>query len=140
MIAEACFVDGNYGGCIVSLAAGVEHGLRELCDGGLDDGLGKLISEASQAIKINQIEIDSLRNLNNYRNNMAHSKIDNLSDGLQIQHGFVVSDPRNQTEKEMVIHFAKESKVQEMLLGVREAIDDIFYRNPWEPKPTAAQS
>ena len=71
---------------------------------------------------------------------MAHSKIDNLSDGLQIQYGFVVSDPRNQTEKEMVIYFAKESKVQEILLGVREAIYDIFYRNPWDPKPTVVQS
>ena len=59
--AGTCFVNGQYTGCIVSLAAGVEYGLRELCDGKPNHQLDRLIRDASNSKKISEEEKEKIK-------------------------------------------------------------------------------
>ena len=130
--AECCYLDGNFTGSIVCLAAGTEHALRELCRGKVSDGLGELIKLAASKDRLNGSEIELLKSLNQYRNKLAHSDIDELSNGLKIQRGWVATDPENESEKQILIRFAMESNVENLLFPVRDALHDVFDRAKWK--------
>lgn len=143
-----CFVDGHYTGCVVSLAAGVEHGLGKLCPkhaGGLFEDL---IAAAFGSGYLIDEEREALNELRLYRNDMAHSNIENLSAGvkLQVQKAVLTQsginggtwsekfDPQHLHEHETAASLSAESKAGDLFLRVRKAIYDIFDRNPWEPR------
>ena len=79
--AGSCFVSGLYTGCIVSLAAGVEHGLGELCPDHARERFDNLIGAAFACGYLLDEEREVLDDLRQYRNDMAHSKIVNLAAG-----------------------------------------------------------
>ena len=79
--AGTCFTYGQYIGCIVFLAAGVEHGLRKLCNGKASDDLQPLIQPAVDSGFVEAQEGEGmLTKLRKYRNYMAHAKIDKLAE------------------------------------------------------------
>lgn len=152
--AGACFMNGLYTGCIVSLAAGVEFGLIELCPEKAGESLQELIDASSTKGYILEDEKVKFDELRNYRNDMAHSNIGNLAIGAKLQIQQVVLtkpgisegtwsdqfEPRDQVELEIAASLAAEAKTGNLFLNVREALYDIFDRNPWKPKQPCAQS
>ena len=81
--AGTCFTYGQYIGCIVFLAAGVEHGLRKLCNGKASDHLQSLIQSVVDSGFVEAQEEEMLTKLRKYRNYMVHAKIDKLAEGIQ---------------------------------------------------------
>lgn len=139
--AGGCFMNGLYTGCIASLAASVEHGLRELCQG---KTLELLISAGVVDGFINDGEEEILTELRKYRNNMIHAKIANLSAGVKLQTQRTALtesgmnegpwseefEPHLPHEKESAASLSAESKVGELFHNVRIALYDIFDRAP----------
>jgi len=85
LISEAgmCFTYGDFTGCIVSLAAGVEHGLCKLCYGKARDDLQSLIPSAVGSGFVEAQDGEGmLTKLRKYQNYMAHAKIDKLAEGI----------------------------------------------------------
>ncbi|MQG29066.1 MAG: hypothetical protein FI723_11840 [SAR202 cluster bacterium] len=156
MIDEAgmCFTSGQYTGCIVSLAAGVEHGLRKLCNGKASDDLQPLIQPAVDSGFVEAQEEEMLMKLRKYRNYMAQAKIDKLAEGIPSDLRTIELTGIESTEdlltkrtkhgipfeEEAWAHLSAESSVEEIFLEVREAMFDIFDRANWEPKDPDAQS
>ena len=153
--AGMCFTYKQYTGCIVSLALGMEHGLRKLCDRKVSDDLQPLIQSAVDSGFVEaQEEEEMLTNLRKYRNYKAHAQIDKLAEGIpsdlrtieltgiestedlltkRTKHGIPL-------EEEARAHLSAESSVEEIFLEVSEAMFDIFDRANWEPKDPDAQS
>ena len=153
--AGMCFTYGQYTGCIVSLAAGVEHGLRKLCNGKASDDLQPLIQSAVDSGFVEaQEEEEGLTKLRKYRNYMAHAKIDKLAEGIPSDLRTIELTGIESTEdlltkrtkhgipfeEEAWAHLSAESSVEEIFLEVSEAMFDIFDRANWEPKDPDAQS
>ena len=81
--AGMCFTYGRSTGCIVSLAAGVEHGLCKFCDGKARDDLQPLSPSAVDSGFVEAHEGEGmLTKLRKYQNYMAHAKIDKLPEGI----------------------------------------------------------
>ena len=139
-----CFEDGQYTGCVLTLATGVEHGLRQILDASRNSNLAKLIEKAVSLDVVNSNQAVVLRTLNKYRNNVAHSNIDNLAAGKTLQRQtYVVTqrdgmpdsewvefEPESQIDREMVVHFSEEYEVGQLLVEVREVLHDVFDRFP----------
>ena len=156
LIGEAgmCFTSGQYTGCIVSLASGVEHGLRKLCNGKASDDLQPLIQPAVDSGFVEVQEEEMLTKLRKYRNYMAHAKIDKLAEGIPSDLRTIKLTGIESTEdlltkrtkhgipfeEEAWEHLSAESSVEEIFLEVSEAMFDIFDRANWEPKDPDAQS
>ena len=149
------FTYGQYIGCIVSLAAGVEHGLRKLCNGKASDYLQSLIQSVVDSGFVEaQEEEEMLTKLRKYRNYMAHAKIDKLAEGIPSDLRTIELTGIESTEdlltkrtkhgipfeEEALAHLSAESSVEEIFLEVREAMFDIFDRANWAPKDPDAQS
>ena len=85
-----------------------------------------------------------LRTLNKYRNDVAHSNIDNLAAGKTLQRQrYVVTErdgmpdsewvefePESQDDKEIIAHLSEEYEVGQLLVEVREVLHDVFDRFP----------
>ena len=142
--AEGCFVDGHYGGCVLSLASGVEHGLRELLQKPKGISLNMLIKHGITHGVINESQAEVLRAMKDYRNSASHSDIDYLAAGKRSQHENVLLSPQETMEasawedlglptqdlKEIAAELSEEHKVGELLVQVREVIHDIFDGQP----------
>ena len=78
-----CVTYGHSTGCIVYLAAGVEHRLCKLCYGKAREDLQSLIPSAvdSGFVEVQEVE-GMLTKLRKYQNYMAHAKIDKLAEGI----------------------------------------------------------
>jgi hypothetical protein len=150
-----CFTYGQYTGCIVSLAAGVEHGLRKLCNGKASDHLQSLIQSVVDSGFVEaQEEEEMLTKLRKYRNYMAHAKIDKLAEripsdlrtieltGIESTEDLLTKRTKHGIpfEEEAWAHLSAGSSVEAIFLEVREAMLDIFDRANWEPKDPDAQS
>lgn len=153
--AGMCFTYKQYTGCIVSLASGVEHGLRKLCNGKASDHLQSLIQSVVDSGFVEaQEEEEMLTKLRKYRNYMAHAKIDKLAEGIPSDLRTIELTGIESTEdlltkrtkhgipfeEEAWAHLSAESSVEEIFLEVSEAMFDIFDRANWEPKDPDAQS
>ena len=150
MLDEAgeCFMNGLYTGCILSLSAGIEHGLAELCPDQAGGRFEDLINAAFDRGYLYDYEKKALSDLKAYRNDMAHSNIDKLAVGkkLQIQKIVLTESgitegvwseefvPRNQNERETAASLSAEKKTQDLYLRVRNVVYDIFDRNESESK------
>ena len=146
--AGTCFSNGQYTGCIVSLAAGVEFGLRELNNGKPNHQLGRLIRDAYNSEKIYEAEREALNEMTRYRNDVLHGNLDHLAAGITLERQIAQLtetrinevteweeyEPEEQYEKEMASHFAAAARVEEIFLRVRETMFDVFDRNPWKSK------
>ena len=140
--AGACFTNGQYTGCVLALATGVEHGLRELLDMPKSFKLNKLIQVGVEALVVNDAEAAVLRALKNYRNQVTHSDIDDLAAGTTLwRHtanmtmGRVQATspweriiPESQDEKEIASDLAAERIVGNLLVKVNQVVHDIFSR------------
>ena len=156
MLEEAgnCFMNGLYTGCILTLAAGVEYGLGELCPEQAGGRFDKLIKAAIDCGYVIDHEKNVLHDLRKYRNNMAHSNIGKLAAGKKLQIQQTISTdlgvaerewskkflPQNQDEREIAADLSAEKKTKRIYLRVREAMYDIFDRNPRELKESDARS
>ena len=56
-----CFEDGQYTGCVLTLATGVEHGLRQILDASRNSSLAKLIEKAVSLDAVNSNQAVVLR-------------------------------------------------------------------------------
>ena len=142
--AGACFTNGQYTGCVLALATGAEHGLRELLNQPKTFKLNKLIQVGFDALVVTAAEADVLRALKSYRNQVTHSDIDDLAAGTTLQRRAanltkrgteVVSEwetiiPESQDHKEIASDLAAERKVGDLLVNVNEVLHDIFGRCP----------
>ncbi len=142
--AIGCFVDGYYPGCVLALASGVEHGLRELLQKPKGISLNTLIKHGIANGVVNESQAEVLRAMKDYRNSATHSDIDYLADGKKAQHDNVPATPQRTMEasaceelglttqdlKEIAAELSEEHKVGELLIHVREVIHDIFDGQP----------
>ena len=142
--ADACFVDGHYAGCVLALASGVEHGLRELLQKPMGMSLVRLIGHGITDGLISKSQAEVLRVMKDYRNSVTHSDIDYLATGekLQIQGAppapqsimeeseWEKFEPTSEDHKEITADLAAEHRVRELLVQVREVIHDIFDGQP----------
>ena len=122
----------------------MEHGLRQILDASRNSSLAKLIEKAVSLDAVNSNQAVDLRTLNKYKNNVAHSNIDNLAAAKTLQRQtYVVTqrdgmpdsewvefDPESQIDREMVVHFSEEYEVGQLLVEVREVLHDVFDRFP----------
>lgn len=141
-----CFIDGHFTGCVLSLAAGVEHGLRQVLDeiGESDPVLAELIEIAVGRDAVDSSQAVVLQKLRKYRNDVAHSNIGRRAVGKKLQRQrYVVTErggmpdsdweefvPESQADKEAVVHLSEEYEVGELLVEVREVLHDVFDRFP----------
>ncbi len=140
--AGACFTIGQYTGCVLALATGVEHGLRELLDQPKAIKLNKLIQVGVDALIVTDAEAKVLQALKDYRNQVTHSDIDELAAGTTLRRSTanfktsgveVVSDwetiiPESQDHKEIASDLAAERIVGTLLVNVNHVVHDIFGR------------
>jgi hypothetical protein len=138
--ASACFTEGQYTGCILALATGAEHGLRELLDIPGKPGLDRLIKLAVCAGAVNNSQAKVLRSLKLYRNRVTHSRIDELAYGKTLQRqmgvmtitGLVASSewetftPETRDDKETAVDLSAEREVGQILVATRIVMHDIF--------------
>ena len=142
--ASDCFINGQYTGCILSLATGVEHGLRDLLGMQDDSSLDVLIKESVARGVVSYGQAEVLKALREYRNHAAHSHIDDLATGKTLQrqmlimteHGVMSGpvweefQPESQDDKETAADLSAEGKVREHLVNIREVVHDIFDADP----------
>ena len=152
--AGVCYTNGQYTGCILSLAAGVEHGLRELLRMNDNSVLDKLIRVGVARGVVNGDESTILQALKEYRNHATHSHIDDLAAGKALQRQKVVLteqgmmassvweefEPESQGEKEMAASLSAVDKVGDLLVKVREVLYDICDRYSALAHPQYPQS
>lgn len=140
--AGACFTNGQYTGCILALAAGIEHGFRTMRGLERKRALGGLIGAGVSCGYINNSEAEILLRLREYRNDAIHSNVDGLSAGkrlvrqsaLRNEKGEILGSvqeefaPESQDEKEIAASLSAEDKVGDLFVRAREAVYDIFDR------------
>lgn len=140
--AGACYTNGQYNGCILVLATGVEDGLRKLLKASQSRRLHKLIQDGVNVGIIKVEEANVLLELKDYRNQATHSDIVALASGLKLshqtvrltQHGAEASsdwedfEPESQSDMETAVALRAERKVGDIFAKVREVVYDIFDR------------
>lgn len=140
--AGACFTNGQYNGCVLVLATGVEHGLRKLLKSSKNRLLHELIQDGVNTGVVTDAEADVLQKLKGYRNDATHSNIDQLATrtilwrqtailtnwGVKASSDWEKIVPETQDHKEIASDLAAERKVGELLVQVREILHDIFDR------------
>lgn len=140
--AGRCFTNGMYNGCVLVLATGVEHGLRELLKASKRSHLYTLIEDGVKTGFISVAESHVLKELTDYRNQAVHSDIARLASGLKLSRqdarlqpcGVETSsdweefEPESQSDMEIAVDLREENRVGELFAKVREVVYDIFDR------------
>jgi len=136
--ADSCFVNGEYNGCIAVLATIIEYSLRKLFN--RKSTLKTLIDLATTRGILNEQDAKVLDKLRQYRNNVIHSDLTKLANGLVLREQEAVltekgmipmsdwkeAKPEDETMKEIASSLAAEAVVGELVLNVNRVLCKLY--------------
>lgn len=138
-----CFVNGQYNGSIATLGMAAEYGLRQRLHKGPNTTWETLIREGQRLGVLDDQIVGLLTRLRQYRNQVIHSRLDDLAEGvtLQMQRGYLTTsgfveesapeefEPVETIHKEVAAGLVSEDRVRELLPAVRSFLVQLF-ENP----------
>lgn len=136
--ADSCFANGEYNGCVAVLATLVEYSLRKLFN--KKSTLKTLIDLATTRGILNEKDAEVLDKLRQYRNNVIHSDLTELANGLVLREQEAVltekgiipmsdwkeTKPEDEIMKEVASSLAGEAVVGELVLNVDRVLCKLY--------------
>jgi hypothetical protein len=136
--ANSCFVNGEYNGCVAVLTTAVEYSLRKLLN--KKSRLKTLINLATVRGILNEQDAKVLDKLRQYRNNIIHSDLKSLAQGVVLKVQEVVltekgvspmSDwkdvrPEDETMEDVASSLSAEAVVRDLVLNVDQVLCKLY--------------
>lgn len=136
--ADSCFINGEYNGCTAVLATAVEYSLKKLLNN--KSNLKTLISLATERGIIDEQDAEVLDLLRQYRNNVLHSDLTELAEGIVLrQQKAVVTEkgivpvsewtevkPEDETMKDAASSLAAETVVKRLIQSVSSILCKLY--------------
>lgn len=142
LLSEACecYLIGAYVASLAALAIATEYGLQVKLGKSARTSLRNLVDIAEKRRLGDALDFEALRDLAEYRNNVFHSDLDDLSRGLKLRRQMtgvtkqgVLEEPEweefkpeNRTDKEKAAQLHGQVKVAGLLITVRRFLYKLF--------------